>query len=67
MPAATVSTAGILPDCPETVLPTVSTHGRGRLGMPRHDVSVCNSLSGVSNKKPSRLDESANRIFSAID
>jgi len=49
------------------VLPTVSTHGRGRLGMPRHDVSVCNSLSGVSNKKPSRPDESANRIFPAID
>lgn len=35
IPAATVSTAGILPDCPEAVFPTVSTHGRGRLGVCR--------------------------------
>ena len=35
IPAATVSTAGILPDCPEAVFPTVSTHGRGRLSVCR--------------------------------
>ena len=35
IPPATVSTAGILPDCPEAVFPTVSTHGRGRLSVCR--------------------------------
>lgn len=33
MPAVTASMADILSDCPEVVFPTVSTHGRGRLGV----------------------------------
>lgn len=72
MPAATVSTAGILPDCPETVLPTVSTHGRGRLGVPRQSFrsvtlnEVSKSQVGPTPEGP-MSQQKILAIFSAID
>jgi len=67
MPAATVSTAGILPDCPETVLPTVSTHGRGRLGVPRQSFRSV-TLNEVSKSQVGPMSQQKIlAIFSVID